>query len=128
MATEKQIAANRANARRSTGPKTAAGKLKSSGNAYRHGLSGPVPSAPETLTMFHSIARELTGEQATQGRLKLAADFALAHLGGVDSKDSLLGANQIQSCFWGGSLGCEEPFGFERCGVGADGAADHRSA
>src|SRR5260221_11296593 len=48
-------------------------------------------------------------------------------LGGVDSKDSLLGANQIQGCFWGGSLGCEEPSGFERCGVGADGAADYRS-
>ena len=80
MATEKQIAANRANAKRSTGPKTAAGKLKSSGNAYRHGLSGPVPSAPETLTMFHSIARELTGEQVTEDRLNLVADFALAHL------------------------------------------------
>ena len=80
MATDKQIAANRANAKRSTGPKTAAGKLKSSGNAYRHGLSGPVPSAPETLTMFHSIARELTGEQVTEDRLNLVADFALAHL------------------------------------------------
>jgi putative transposase len=42
-------------------------------------------------------------------------------LGGVDSKDSLLGANQIQSCFLGGSLGCDGPFGIERCGVGADG-------
>jgi hypothetical protein len=28
----------------------------------------------------------------------------------------------------GGSLGCEGPFGFERRGMGADGAADHRSA
>src|SRR5207245_1293019 len=48
-------------------------------------------------------------------------------LGGVDSKDSLLSANQIQGCFWGGSLGCDGPFGIERRGVGADGAADHRS-
>jgi len=48
MATEKQIAANRANAKRSTGPKTAAGKLKSSRNAYRHGLSGPLLSDPAT--------------------------------------------------------------------------------
>ena len=39
MATEKQIAANRANARRSTGPKTVAGKMASSRNAFRHGLS-----------------------------------------------------------------------------------------
>jgi hypothetical protein len=47
-------------------------------------------------------------------------------LGGVDSKDSLLGANQIQDCIWGGSLGCDGSVGFERRGVGADGAADHR--
>ena len=41
MATDKQIAANRANAKRSTGPKTALGKMVSSRNAYSHGLSGP---------------------------------------------------------------------------------------
>ena len=39
MATEKQIRANRENAKRSTGPKTAAGRMKSSRNAFRHGLS-----------------------------------------------------------------------------------------
>src|SRR5216684_2396402 len=49
-------------------------------------------------------------------------------LGGVDSRDSLLGANQIQGCFWGGSLGCDGTVGFERRGVGADSAADHRPA
>src|SRR5258705_13880711 len=49
-------------------------------------------------------------------------------LGGVDSKDSLLGANQIQRCFWGGSLGCDGTVGFERRGVGADSTADHRPA
>jgi hypothetical protein len=43
MATEKQIAANRANAKRSTGPKTAAGRARSSRNAYRHGLSLELP-------------------------------------------------------------------------------------
>src|SRR5258708_40298168 len=49
-------------------------------------------------------------------------------LGGVDSRDSLLGANQIQGCFWGGCLGCDGTVGFERRGVGADSAADHRPA
>ena len=38
MATEKQIAANRANAAKSTGAKTPAGRAVSSQNAARHGL------------------------------------------------------------------------------------------
>lgn len=38
MATENQIAANRANAKRSTGPRTAPGKAKSARNSIRHGL------------------------------------------------------------------------------------------
>ncbi len=40
MASEKQTNANRANARRSTGPRTAAGKARTSRNAIKHGLLG----------------------------------------------------------------------------------------
>jgi hypothetical protein len=54
-------------------------------------------------------------------------DCASHGLGGVGSKDSLLGVNQIRGRFWGGSLGCDGAVGFERRGVGADGAADHKS-
>ncbi len=39
MATEKQIAANRRNAQKSTGPKTPEGKARVSRNALRHGLA-----------------------------------------------------------------------------------------
>jgi hypothetical protein len=39
MASLSQLRANRANAKRSTGPKTAVGKLKSRYNALKHGLS-----------------------------------------------------------------------------------------
>jgi hypothetical protein len=39
MASKRQIKANRANATKSTGPKTIAGKARSSRNARRHGLS-----------------------------------------------------------------------------------------
>ncbi|MDH6261934.1 hypothetical protein [Bradyrhizobium sp. BR13661] len=46
MATEKQIRANRENAKRSTGPKSPAGRLKSSRNALRHGLSIPASADP----------------------------------------------------------------------------------
>lgn len=43
MTTERQRAANTANARKSTGPKTAAGKAKVAGNAVSHGLTMPPP-------------------------------------------------------------------------------------
>jgi hypothetical protein len=39
MASERQIAANRRNALKSTGPRTTAGKLRASANALRHGLA-----------------------------------------------------------------------------------------
>lgn len=80
MATEKQIAANRANAKRSTGPRTLAGKMKSSRNAFRHGLSGPLPLDPVALAKIESIASVLGGEDASQTRLTFAAEFAQAQL------------------------------------------------
>ena len=39
MASERQITANRRNARNSTGPHSGAGKKRGSRNAYRHGLT-----------------------------------------------------------------------------------------
>lgn len=41
MASERQLAANRANAKRSTGPKTNTGRHASIRNAVRHGLASP---------------------------------------------------------------------------------------
>ena len=84
MATEKQIAANRANAQKSTGPKTAAGKLKSSRNAYRHGLSCPLRFDPSFDPIFSAkadaISRALMGEDANEDNLRSAAEFAHAQL------------------------------------------------
>ena len=80
MASEKQIAANRANAKRSTGPKTLAGKMVSSRNAYRHGLSGSLPLEPAMLAKVEPIAHALIGDGASEEQLRSAAEFALAQL------------------------------------------------
>jgi hypothetical protein len=42
MASERQIAANRRNAQKSTGPRSVAGKERASRNAYRHGFAAGV--------------------------------------------------------------------------------------
>jgi predicted nuclease of predicted toxin-antitoxin system len=46
-------------------------------------------------------------------------------LGAVDSKDFQMSLIVIQDCFWRGSHGRDGAFGAERCGLGADCAADH---
>jgi hypothetical protein len=80
MATDRQIAANRANALRSTGPKTAAGLAKSSRNAYRHGFSCPLPSDPVTLAKVDALAQVLAGKQAKAEDLMSASEFSEAQL------------------------------------------------
>jgi hypothetical protein len=80
MATEKQLAANRANAKRSTGPKTAEGRFKSSRNAYRHGFSCPLPFDPATLAKVDALAQALAGKEANQESLLSASEFARAQL------------------------------------------------
>jgi hypothetical protein len=80
MATEKQIAANRVNAKLSTGPKTMAGQLKSSRNALRHGLSCPLPFDPVTLAEADALAHVLAGKEAGEDELASAAEFAWAQM------------------------------------------------
>jgi hypothetical protein len=80
MATEKQIAANRANAQKSTGPRTTAGRLKSSRNAYRHGLSLPLWPDMETSAKADAIVRAVIGEDVSDEQLMLAVEFAQAQL------------------------------------------------
>ena len=73
-----RIAANRANARKSTGPKTAAGKARVSHNARRHGLSRPLSCEGARRPQIELLARQLAGEDACGERLTLACNIAAA--------------------------------------------------
>src|SRR4051794_27685095 len=75
-----RIAANRANARKSTGPKTAAGKARVSRNARRHGLSRPLFCSGAFTPHVEVLAREIAGENACGARLALARDISVAQL------------------------------------------------
>jgi hypothetical protein len=60
MASKRQIEANRKNASRSTGPRTASGKARSSRNAFHHGLSRPARAdEPDLGNVGDGSLREL---------------------------------------------------------------------
>jgi hypothetical protein len=80
MATQKQFAANRANAERSTGPKSLPGRMKSSRNAYRHGLSSPMPIDALASESFETIIHALTDGRSRAEQQQAATEFAQAQL------------------------------------------------
>ena len=86
MATKKQIAANRKNAKKSTGPKTAKGKARSSRNALKHGLlSRQVVLADEDGEAF-AVGVGDGGIELDQ-RLALAHAAAVLDMDGADDAD-----------------------------------------
>jgi hypothetical protein len=63
MASEKQLVANRANAKRSTGPKTETGKAQSRMNAHKHGLTAEtIVISDEDPKAFDMLRAELEEE------------------------------------------------------------------
>jgi hypothetical protein len=75
-----KINANRANARASTGPKTAQGKAHSARNARRHGLNLPVLSNPALSEDVEALASEIAGAGATPEVHDLARRIAEAQI------------------------------------------------
>ena len=57
MKTSARVRANRANALRSTGPKTNAGKSQVARNAVKHGLAVPVSADATLVVAIEKLAR-----------------------------------------------------------------------
>ena len=71
MATEAQVVANRSNARKSTGPRTAEGKAAVAQNAVKHGLSGRLDVIKgEDQGEFDLQRKAMLGELAPVGMME----------------------------------------------------------
>ena len=79
MSSPSRIEINRANSQHSTGPKTEAGKQRSSLNALRHGLTGQIVVMPtEDLQAYQSHLKSFTDEYHPQGATESNLVQALA--------------------------------------------------
>ncbi len=76
MASERKIAANRLNARKSTGPRTARGRSRASGNAWRHGWSVAKIGQSAVSADVERMAKAICGEHATPALYEQAAIIA----------------------------------------------------
>jgi hypothetical protein len=64
----------------STGPRTPAGKMRSKGNARRHGLAIPISSDPVLAPAAEALAQQVAGISPSREVLALARKFAEAQM------------------------------------------------
>jgi hypothetical protein len=101
--TQKQIEANRRNARKSTGPKSPEGKIRAALNGWRHGLTGQVLTmAEEDREAFETFARGLcqayfpVGPLETQIAQSIAEDeWRLSRARAIENNVIALGHSSI---------------------------------
>ena len=80
MASPQRIAANRRNARRSTGPRTATGKARAKRNAWQHGLAARLPCTDAVGSDVERLALAIAGPDPDPCRLHFANIAANAQL------------------------------------------------
>ena len=93
MTSDQQIAANRNNAKRSTGPRSKAGREMSRRNALRHGLAISAGNAPAMHDDIEKLARVLSHSDGAKGVCENARVAAEAHL-------DLLRIRNLRACLF----------------------------
>jgi hypothetical protein len=102
MASERQVAANRKNAQKSRGPRSVAGKARSSRNAIRHGLAANFwkdPSAAYAIEAMTKLLRE-SGQPERAAQLAAVAEHRTNAVNEARSKiaERLRDAAENYSC------------------------------
>ena len=110
MATERQIAANRRNARKSTGPRSSAAKKRASRNAFRHGLTSSLASSAAIAKRLDEFARKIAGDSKNEIILEHARTAAEAELDLARVRQVKVALIQRVSAL--GALDAPQVFGF----------------
>ncbi len=105
MASDRQIQANRENARRSTGPRTPLGKVRSSINAVKHGLSARNAVLPEEdQQAYQELEASLDAEFQPQGPIEnflvqqmASAQWRLLRLARIETGFLMAGMDEIRN-------------------------------
>jgi hypothetical protein len=95
MTSERRLAANRKNAKRSTGPRTARGKLRVRSNAVQHGLATTALRHPALAIEIQRMAKAICGE--SKRRFQLALSIAESELMLTRVRSTRFGALQFLS-------------------------------
>ena len=113
MVTPEQLAANRKNAKLSTGPRTPAGKQRSSLNAIRHGLTGQVRiTTPEDQAAYEKHCRGFFEDLRPRGSaekhlVQIIADkqWLVHHASSLLESIQVLGHMEVQGRIQAGDTG-----------------------
>jgi hypothetical protein len=73
MASEKQISANRLNALKGCGPRSAGGKARASRNATRHGLAANIWKQPSAVRSVEQLTQLFRADGYSEQKSRLAA-------------------------------------------------------
>jgi hypothetical protein len=99
MSSEHQVAANRTNARRSTGPRTRSGKSRSRANAVRHGLRSKRILEPQLLAQIDELAAHIAreyGKPANSPHVRIVAEAQVMILRARQARAKLLQDSNLQ--------------------------------
>jgi hypothetical protein len=96
MTSERRLAANRTNAKRSTGPRTARGKLRVRSNAVQHGLA-TTALRPALAIDIQRMAKAICAESKSRLQFDQALSIAESELMLTKVRSTLFGALQFLS-------------------------------